>query len=145
MHVLKGRVADRGPMIDVKVMQSQERVDALKQAKLSYSQPVTINGLLDTGASSSALDSNLVRSLGLEPRGIIKIHTPSTGSQYEVRNQFDACFVVGEGHPKPLVLTLPVLACDLASEGFLALIGRDILDQCFLMYDGPSSIFTLFF
>jgi hypothetical protein len=83
--------------------------------------------------------------MGLDPRGIVRIHTPSTGTNYEERNQYDASLVIGEGYPTPLTLTLPVLGCDFASEGFLALIGRDVLDRCFLMYDGPEKTYTLFF
>ncbi len=145
MHVLKGRVHGRGPMIDVKVMQSSQRVAALKQANLPYVHPVTILGLLDTGAGCSALDRGVIRTLGLNPTGMIKIHTPSTGTNYEERNLYDASLVIGEGYPKPLAVTLPILESDFASEGFLALIGRDILDQCFMMYDGPAASYTLFF
>ena len=32
MHVLKGKVTERGPMIEVKVMVTSQRVAALKQA-----------------------------------------------------------------------------------------------------------------
>jgi hypothetical protein len=145
MHVLKGRISKLGPMIDVKVMQSSQRVAALKRARMPYTQPVTVLALLDTGAGSSALDRQVVTSLGLGPTGIIKIHTPSTGTKYEERSLYDASLVIGEGYPTPLALTLPVLESDFASEGFLALIGRDVLDQCFLMYDGPAATFSLFF
>jgi hypothetical protein len=39
MHVLKGRANERGLMIDIKVMQSNQRVDALKRADQPFSQP----------------------------------------------------------------------------------------------------------
>jgi hypothetical protein len=145
MHVLKGKVTKLGLEIDVKVMPTSQRVAALKQAGLPFPQPMVIVGLLDTGAGCSCLDRGVVQGLGLDPRGVTRIHTPSTGTNYEERNQYDACLVIGEGYPKPLVLTLPVLGCDFASQGFFALIGRDVLDQCFLMYDGPARTFTLFF
>jgi hypothetical protein len=145
MHVLKGSIRNRGPMIDVKVMQSEQRVEALKRLNQPYAQPVTIVGLVDTGAGCTAIDRNIAQRLALEPRGVTKIHTPSTGSDYEDRNLFDASLVIGEGYAKPLVVTLPVIESDFASQGFLALIGRDILDKCFLMYDGSTSMFTLFF
>ena len=145
MHVLKGKTNERGLMIDIKVLQSEQRVYALKEAEQQFAPPVTIIGLLDTGAGSTALDRGIVQRLGLQPRGITRIHTPSTGDKYEIRNLYDACLVIGEGFPTPLVVTVPVLECDLASEGFYALIGNDILGKCFLMYDGPAKAFTLFF
>lgn len=145
MHVLKGKASNRGPLIEVKVMQSDQRVEALKRLGQSYVQPVVIPGLVDTGAGCTAIDRNVIHGLSLEPRGVTRIHTPTTGTDYEVRNLFDATLVVGEGYAKPLVLTIPVIESDFASQGFCALIGRDILDQCFFMYDGSAGTFSLFF
>ena len=104
-----------------------------------------ITALIDTGAGCTAIDRHIATRLALEPRGVTKIHNPSTGTAYEERNLYDATLVIGEGYPTPLVVTLPVMESDFASQGFSALIGRDILDQCFLMYDGPAATFTLFF
>jgi hypothetical protein len=43
-----------------------------------------------------------------------------------------------------LHLTIPVIAADLlVRQGFHALIGRDILAGCYLMYDGKTGLFTL--
>jgi len=138
MHVLKGKMTELGPMVDVKVMPSSQRVAALKKAEMPYPQPLTVIGVLDTGAGCSCLDRTVVQQLGLDPRGIIRIHTPSTGTKYEERNQYDVCMVIGEGCPEPLALTIPVLGCEFASEGFLALIGRDVLDRCLFEYNGPA-------
>jgi hypothetical protein len=85
MHVLKGKVTELGPMVDVKVMPSSQRVAALKKAEMPYPQPLTVIGVLDTGAGCSCLDRTVVQQLGLDPRGIIRIHTPSTGTKYEER------------------------------------------------------------
>jgi hypothetical protein len=85
----------------------------------------------------------VVSGLGLEHRGVVNIHTPSTGSAHVQLDQYDASLILGEGHPFPLVLTVPVVACDLTSQGFDALIGRDVLGRCQLHYDGPAGTFTL--
>jgi hypothetical protein len=143
MGRLEGRLTERGPMIDVKIMLTAQHVEALKRAGKPYAAPMTIRGLVDTGASSSCVDRNIVVGLGLAARGVVAIHTPSSGDAYEERLQYDACLVLGEGQGDALVLTLPVIESDFASQGFLALIGRDVLKSCRLIYDGPAETFTV--
>ena len=42
-----------------------------------------------------------------------------------------------------MFLTLPVIESDFASQGFFALIGRDVLQFRRLIYDGPTDAFEL--
>jgi len=100
-------------------------------------------GLVDTGASCSAVDRNLAAGLGLTAKGVVSVHTPSTGSRYIDLLQYDVRMVLGAGEADALVLTLPVIESDFASEGFLALIGRDVLKSCRFTYDGPAESFTI--
>ena len=130
-------------MISLKVMLTSQRVDALKRAGVPYANPIEIEGLIDTGADGCVLDRHTIAALGLELRGRTAIHTPSTGTAYESRGVFDACFVLGESTSDALVLNLPVIESDLASEGFCALIGRNVLSQCLFTYDGPRNHFSL--
>lgn len=145
MGTLSGRIEPWGPMVHLKVMQSPQRVAALKAAGLPFAAPATVLALLDTGASGPAIDRFIAAALQLEYRGVASIHTPSTGAGYDTRNEFDACFVLGETQSDPLVLTLSVIESDFASEGFYALVGRDVLGHCVLRYDGPNDTFTLDF
>lgn len=143
MPRIEGKISEQGPLIDVKIMLPSSRVQALKRAKRPYAPPQTILALVDTGASCSAVDEHVINGLGLSKRGVAFIHTPTTGDEYECRNEYDACLVVGEGQPGAIVFTLPVIESGFASRGFLALIGRDVLCSCTLVYDGPASRFTL--
>jgi hypothetical protein len=81
--------------------------------------------------------------LGLEPRDIISVHTPTTGPAYERRQSYDALFILGETLGEPLSKALQVIETDLASQGFFAIIGRDFLKECRFVYDGPSDTFTI--
>jgi hypothetical protein len=50
-------------------------------------------------------------------------------------------------HPK-LTYTfysVPVIESDLTGQGIGALIGRDLLAKCLLVYDGQAGVFTLAF
>lgn len=143
MPTLSGSIGPWGPMMYVKVMQSNQRVRVLKKAGLPFSSPIVVLGLIDTGASLSALDESVITSLGLAPRSLISIHTPSTGAAYEKRMTYEALVVLGETVGKPLSKTVTVLSCELATQGFFALIGRDLLRHCRFLYDGPNDSFTL--
>lgn len=119
-------------------MQTHQRIAALKKLGRKHSSPVSIRGLIDTGASCSAIDPRIVQALDLDRRGQVPIHTPSSGPDLDYRGQYDVCFVLGEMTESPLESTLPVIECDLASQNFLALVGRDVLSRCQLCFDGPS-------
>jgi hypothetical protein len=73
------------------------------------------------------------------------VHTPSTGSQAHSTGLYDVNLVLL--HPA-LSLTLSNVAvaeAHLSIQGIQALIGRDVLKQCLLIYDGQTGIFTLAF
>lgn len=145
MPIVTGVIRPWGPTIDIKVMQSNQRVEALKKAGLQFSSPHVVPAIIDTGASISALDMETIRSLGLVPRGITSIHTPSTGFGYERKMTYDALIIIGETTDSPLRRTVPVIGCELATQGFYALIGRNILRSCRFIYDGPLETFSLEF
>ena len=76
-----------GATVWIKVMQSPEYVDALKKAGLKYATPISVIGILDTGANVSALDSQVIRGMSLLHRGTAEVHTPSTGLGVEHRDR----------------------------------------------------------
>ncbi len=143
MGKLTGKLEPRGPFIEIKVIATPQRVAVLKKAAKSYPAPLTIRALLDTGASGSAIDSTVISALGLTPTGSVLIHTPSTGSSYETRDEFDLMIVLGENTPDPKTFTVGIISSSFASEGFLALIGWDVLSHCVLTCNGPARSFSL--
>lgn len=73
--------------------------------------------------------------------------TPSTGAKPQTADQYDVSLtIIGAAGSTPLNLrTLPVAAAELLHQGFEALLGRDILQQCLLTYNGSTGEFTLAF
>jgi hypothetical protein len=143
MPILTGKIGQWGPTIDIKVMQTNQRVEALKKSGKKFSSPTTILGLIDTGASLCVLDPTIVRMLGLVPKDVISVHTPTTGPAYEERWSYDALFIAGETSDHPLSKAIQVIECEMASQGVYALIGRNFLEDCQFVYNGPSKAFTL--
>ncbi|ODT97707.1 MAG: hypothetical protein ABS79_07090 [Planctomycetes bacterium SCN 63-9] len=140
---MTGIIGGFGPLIEIKVMQSLPRVNALKRAGQKYSSPLIIKGLIDTGAFISALDPEIICALGLSPRGSIMIHTPSSGPDRTPCDTYDACFIIGEKEVCSLSPNISVLSCELKSMGISALIGRNVLDLCRFEYNGPMKTYCI--
>jgi hypothetical protein len=87
----------------------------------------------------------IFNALGLQPTGVVPMLTPSTGLTPKNAETYDVGIMIPNGQEYPLIIpTLAVSASELyASQGFHALIGRDILSQCILIYNGKVPIFTL--
>ncbi len=134
-----------GPVLTAVVAVSQERNAALVAAGQSVPKPVPITALVDTGASATCVDPSVLTSLSLTPTGIVSLSTPSTGETPHQAEQFDASLIIPAPQGPALVFrTIPVVASALlAAQGFHALIGRDLLDQCVFFYNGSLKLFTL--
>jgi hypothetical protein len=140
-HLIQ-QIASGGPLLDILVGPSKPRADALRAANLPVPSAIQIRGLVDTGASCTCIDPAALQTLQLTPTGTIPIHTPSTGTQPHQTNLFDVLI-----HPR-LSLTIQAVSVaesHLAIQGIQALIGRDVLRNCLLIYDGQAGAFTLAF
>ncbi len=77
------------------------------------------------------------------------MNTPSTAGHPVIADQYDVSILVPAGtNQAPLFMAnLPVICAELlSSQGFHALIGRDILTQCVFLYNGGNGgigFFTL--
>jgi len=143
-HLTLG-LSQSGPVLEIVVGASQARADALRQAGQGIPSSVTLWELIDTGGSSSVIDQNILDQLVLQPTGVAPIHTPSTDGVAHNCPQYDVSIRLQ--HPM-LQLQLdprPVIATNLSVQGIQALIGRDILQNCLLIYDGYEQQFTLAF
>jgi len=100
--------------------------------------PVPAKALIDTGATLSAADDSVFRSLGVSPIGIVKSGTASGPTQqytYPVR------FII-----KDLNFTVEysrTTGVNLTGSNFTALIGRDVLGMMMMVYNGPLGVVTL--
>lgn len=108
-------------------------------------RPQVIRALADTGASQTCLHSSVLQALGLEPAGTADVRTALTGAP-ETRDIYEIGLVIPTlFRGEPLVFdTLEVVSTELQSRfGVQALLGRDVLERCLLVYHGPERQFTL--
>lgn len=93
----------------------------------------------------------MLQPLNLTPTGSTGINTPSTGAAAETRLIYDVSLIIlhpqyGANPPVPALVknTIPVICTELfAAQGIHALIGRDVLQSCLLVYDGVNGTFSL--
>ena len=135
-----------GPLITVFLAPSSLLLQALTAAGVPHPQPVQGTFLVDTGASQTVVDTNLIAPLNLNPVGAIMCHTPSTAGQAVSMLQYDLMVYVPPSqanHAGWHVDSIPVVASSFAGQPIHGLIGRDILDKGLLIYNGSAGHFTI--
>lgn len=124
-------------------MASPQRVAILKATGRAFPSPVDARALIDTGASCTAVDDSVIRMLELKPTGQVTVHTPTSPPSGEARYLYDVSIMIGNNQASAQSHTISVIATSLESQGFLILIGWDILSRCVLKCDGPNNMFEL--
>ncbi len=145
MPLITVPVEQIGPVLTVAVGVSVPRAGALVAHGQSAPPPVMGRFLLDTGASKTCVDLDLIVPLGLPRINSVLISTPSTGGKPATRDQFDASVIIQGNSPDVsyLVAAIPIIATHFRSQGIDGLIGRDVIDLCMLVYNGPARTVTL--
>jgi len=131
----------RGPALTVEVSVPASLAAALTARSTPLPAPQFGSALIDTGASVTAVDMEVLRRLSLPPVGTGIIVTPSgteTQGVYVVRLTFP-------GTPIPPLDPRPVMGSQLSGFGHIVLLGRDLLQGALLIYDGAHGHWTLAF
>jgi hypothetical protein len=141
------QVAPNGSLLVIAyVGVSQARRNALVLAGQPVPNVVQVQALIDTGASCCCVDPSVLTKLSLTPTGSSPVNTPTTGNNPAMADQYDVGISIpsSQGMPPLVHHTIPVLQAELLqSQGFHVLVGRDVLQGCFLTFDGKNGLFTL--
>ncbi len=138
-------LAALGAVLQVEVNLPQPLMDLLAQQGKTIPSPAIGQAIIDTGASMTCVDENIMTSLGINPVGLVSLGTAAGQVQ---RPLFPARVFFPE--PKLVVDLSRVVAVDLTGQNIqgqkmIALVGRDILRACQFIYDGSGGFFTLSF
>jgi hypothetical protein len=128
-----------GPRLTVQVGISNVLMDIFTRDGIPIPPPISLNALIDTGATDSIISIGKINSLGLNP--------------------VNAQPVIGVGHTKPTHYPMYRVGMSLFGVEYYdttvtvlpinipynteCLIGRDILLRCLFTYNGPGGSFSL--
>lgn len=130
-----------GPALHVEVHVPSALAAALEQANLAVPAPQAGYALIDTGASITAVEQNILVGLGLSPTGVTQIATPGGQAQQPTY----ACELSFPGTPIPALPFSLVIGSPIQLLGYTVLVGRDVLRYFQLVYNGAEGFWTLAF
>lgn len=134
-----------GPITQVEVHVPTALADFLQQTTQPIPQPVIGWALIDTGATSTCVDSSVIQSLGVPPIGVAAVGTAGGPQQQPVFPAALRFTGMGNTHEE----FASVLGCDLSGQPtpdglpLLCLVGRDVLKNGLLVYNGMTGGWTL--
>jgi hypothetical protein len=105
--------------------------------------PLYVTALVDAGCETTAVDPLIAQDLGLVTVGIGSTITPSTGQQPHYSPLYRIALALNDPAMKVNAQELTVIEAELDFNGFQVLLGRDVLRECVLIYDGPGKAFLL--
>ncbi len=129
----------RGPCVQVTLNVPSSIAEQLLQQGKPIPEPISGIGLIDTGASSTCVDADVATRLQLP---VIDVATMSSASH--AASQQNVYPVAIELVGTPIAINAPrVIGAALAAQGLMVLIGRDVLKDCTLFYNGLTGALTL--
>ena len=126
-------------MVQVTVSVGQQIATQILQKGGTLPPPVSGLALIDTGASSTCVDETAAQQLQLPVIDVVKVasasHAAADQNVYPIQIE-----VVG----LPITVSAPrAIGAPLEPQGIIVLIGRDVLQHCVLVYNGPTGSFCL--
>ncbi len=137
--------ADR-PIISLYVGLNLAEIEYRREIGEPVLTPLPLRALVDSGASRTLIVETFLRDLGLVPVGETEFNTASTGLRTVSTREYAVELTLNEDTAGSLATNLRVVAAEnLSGLGVDALLGRDVLDRCLLVYNGPRRQFTISF
>lgn len=138
-----GLLQQQGPVLPIEIQVPTALEKHLKAQGKEVPKPVEGLALVDTGATSTCIDHKVLTDLGVKPVGIIK--TGTAGGIVE-QNLFPARIHMKQekiGVEFGQVAGVNLSGQKAGGMSIVALIGRDLLANWVLLYNGPAGMFTL--
>ena len=135
----RGNIQQTGPIIQVIIVPPQPVAEQLKKEGKPVPTFKAV-GLIDTGASSTCINQDIVTGLSLISFDSQKVFTAGGETQQLL---YDIGIVLPISQPNILSVQSP--CADLKGQPFQVLLGRDVLSKCSLFYNGSDNSFVLHF
>lgn len=147
MPILNGHLTSSdGAFIAVRITPTRQDLARRRRSGQVAPQAEEVSALVDTGAEVSCIDRAVANRLGLVPKQYGTMHAPVVGG-----GTFAPFYEIEFTVPHPttpvaqflVIPDLDVAEIDLGGLGYDAVLGRDVLASCVLIYDGVSNSFIL--
>jgi hypothetical protein len=138
MPRLDATIGPNGPIIEVRLWVVPEDAAKLAAAGLPIPRPVSVLGLVDTGAEVTAIQRSLAEWMGLAVSGVLEARSSVLGDEARVVDVYRIQMTFGpvEAPDPPKWRTISPVGVSIVSPGANVLIGRDLLATCRFTYDG---------
>jgi hypothetical protein len=126
-----------GPIVSARI----EQVLAVQEMLRTAGEPipsVSVQALIDTGASGTTVQSSVLHGFDIQPIGRVSLSTPTTLVP-EMHLKYRLRIVLSQS----IAFETDVVEAPMGGQHVQCLIGRDILDVCRFVYDGPKRQFVL--
>jgi hypothetical protein len=141
---LTGKVRPRGLFVDVSVGVSDGRLKQLWKQSLAPPPPVFATFLVDTGADTTLVEEQIMRTLNLSVINQHRVVTSESKGIPQLCDVYDISLeVINRGGQSWRISSVQALARPLLDEAVHGVIGRDLLDRAVLTYNGPQQVFHI--
>jgi hypothetical protein len=133
-----------GPLMQVQVEVPQALAAYLSKQGQPIPAPQSGWALIDTGATRTCVDRDVLTKLGVQPTGTVKTGT-AAGQVEQLLFPAKLSFPVAGNFQIEFgsVIAVDLRGQTIAGTNVVVLVGRDVLSRCLLVYNGPAGIFTL--
>jgi len=127
-----------GPLVEVRLWIGPEFERTVVSRRLPVPTPLSVLGLIDTGAERTAIPVTVAQGMGLPIHNWQRLKSSVLGDEerdapvYRVRMTFGSI----ESTDQPKWRTIDAVGVNVVSPGATALVGRDLLATCRFTYDG---------
>ena len=136
---IRGDLYRSGANFDAVIVPSAAVAAKLKEEKKPLPSKQSI-AQIDTGATSTCIDTSIVNELGLISRNQEPV---SIAGDIVLRPFYDCAIILPVA--EKLALSVQAIEFDFSREAFDILIGRDILRTCHFFYNGHQNNCYLYF
>ena len=130
--------------MQVEISVAAALAEYLTQQGTTLPKPVIGWALVDTGATNTAIDEGVATQLGLAPNDVVTLATADGerhAGVYACRIRFASPSIPDIDASRATGVNLA--GQDLDGKPIIALVGRDVLSRCVLVYNGTLGQFSI--
>jgi hypothetical protein len=139
-------VSPDGLALDVFIGHDAKELQRLQEAGQPFPPPIKLRAFIDSCSDLTAISQRCLAQMGLGHIDWVK--TDTAGGSVEVKRYRSSLSIRGiADKAEPMYVSPSMYATALATElaDADALIGKDVLNECLFILDGPGKQFTLAF